>query len=506
MFDGDLIDNEWHKIKLSLERRQLNVTIDGNKHLILLKSNHIPLNINGFTYIGGITKGIVNILQKYKPSPNFKGCITKVYFRKLNILAKGIKKKNEGKNGYSEYGSPEYTCRGVRFKTLSFGYPEAFLKFPSTGSIYTNVKMRFRTYLADGILVSKGVALGGLPFVSVSLIEGEVFLKVRMTVRGQVIELSRGKHLNDGEWHSLSVFVNKTLMKLKVDELDELVHFRFDRKQIENKDNDLFIGYNQSFFGCIHDLNVDDNKIDLTNIPLAHKSGALRNRCNLVNLCFPNPCLHGGKCNEVRFGGFSCDCENTFYYGRICKKPIYLRTCQKYRNLGLAEDAYCKVDLDAEGPLEPFKVLCNVSKQNRTMTVVQHNKIGPQRVSVSYNKFITDIAFFHHVTYSLKMKEISALIAQSEGCRQFVSFKCFGSKLLQAPTRLAEVSFKGASSALVSDRWPREPAGSDKCACKVNGTCADPHEELSCNCDVGDETWREGGGMIPFVPAASYET
>ena len=56
------------------------------------------------------------------------------------------------------------------------------------------------------------------------------------------------------------------------------------------------------------------------------------------------------------------------------------------------------------------------------------------------------------------------------------------------------VLWGGAGAKTVTDHWPGAPAGSNKCACGVNGTCADP--KLPCNCDIGDKTWREDKGRL----------
>lgn len=503
VINDTLTDNIWHTVKLSLEGRQLNATMHGKTSQVLLKGKHARLDIKGFMYVGGLTKRIRDILRRYKPSPNFKGCLRAVFYDRYRVnILEGWTKKETGKTKrYTEYGSPEHNdCQHVRFKTLSFERPKAFLKIHSKGRLQVNVKMRFRTYFADGVLVSKGMSVGLGQSVSVSLIEGKVFMKVRMSVGGQVIQFSRGKRLNDGDWHSLSVVVNETVMCLKVDQLPKLAHYNPELKQavpVNRNTHYLFIGYAPhlpNFLGCIHDLRVDDKAVDLAR-SWEYRFGKLRNRCNLVSNCFPNPCMHCGKCNANRTSSFSCDCNNTFYRGRLCEKPIYQRTCQEYKNLGLAEDAYCKVDPDDEGPVGPFKVLCNTTDQNYTVAVVNHNKPGPQRVSSA--ELYRAIGYFHRFKYSIKMEEISALIAESEWCRQFVNFKCFGSKLMSGT---AQVRWKGGPF-LVFDHWPGAPAGSYKCACGVNGTCADP--KLPCNCDIGDETWREDEGTPHFVPTLS---
>ena len=310
-----------------------------------------------------------------------------------------------------------------------------------------------------------------------------------------VIQFSQGKSLNNGEWHTLSAVVSKTEIKLKLDQLPELKHENPLLKFIEYSSENLYIGHypysshSSNFIGYVNDLRVDGKVVELNKIP-NFIFGNLSDRCEISSHCFPNPCLHGGKCNEVRSGSFSCNCQRTFHFGPFCELPIYLRTCLEYRNLVLAEDAYCKVDPDSEGPIGPLKVLCNMTNRDQAITVINHSRVGPQLIS-SNPSFSSSEVYIHRIKYHDNLDKIKALIAQSEQCRQFVSFSCFEAKLLQSP--VGPVGWLGGGrSELVTDHWPGASAGSGMCVCGMNRTCAD--SRVSCNCDIGDKTWREDEG------------
>ena len=497
-----MADNYWHTVKLKLVGTQLSVSLRGQKYQTVLKSKHIRLDVNaGFVFAGGVPRHTSDVLQGYKPSSNLRGCLRDVFFDKKNVLAG----PTEADGNHRVYGSPENICRHVNFITLSFQHEGAYIRLPSpsTGKNHFNVKMRFRTYFADGVLAVKG--LYPHRFVAVSLVEGKMFLQFRLSARGQMIEVSRGEGLNDGEWHYLSAVVSKTNMKLEVDQLDEIMHENPSLGQIESFRSLIYIGYPRrapNFLGCIHDLRVDDKIIELDRIPSGFIHGTLYDQCNITSHCFPNPCLHCGTCNEARSGAnnFSCNCKRTFYRGPLCERPIYQRTCQEYKNLGLSDDAYCKVDPDAEGPAGPMKVLCNMTDENQAVMLINHNKFGPQPVS-SADVQHGDV-YIHYVKYPDDTERIKALIAQSGPCRQFVSFRCSGSKLMLSP--MFPVVWMGGGLNTVTDHWPGAPAGSGKCACGVNGTCADPR--LPCNCDIGDETWREDKGRSHVRYNIQYNT
>ena len=42
--------------------------------------------------------------------------------------------------------------------------------------------------------------------------------------------------------------------------------------------------------------------------------------------------------------------------------------------------------------------------------------------------------------------------------------------------------------------WGGASPGSDKCACGMNNSCADP--SYGCNCDANDNVWREDSGLL----------
>ena len=495
LLDDNLADNYWHTVKLKWIRRHFLVSLGEQKYFTFLRFEYLRLNIKtAFVFAGGVPEHTFNILQRYKPSANLRGCLRDVYFDKRNILAGQTTADDKGR----VFGSPENICRHAHFATLSFQHQNSCVVLPTrtTDRYHLLVKMRFRTYFTEGILAVKG--LYPYRYVGVFLVEGKMFLQFRLSERNAVIQISQGEGLNDGEWHNFSAIVSKAEMKLKVDQLPELRHENPILNQRKRFSGTISIGYpnrGPNFFGCIHDLHVDEHVIDLEHIPLGYIRGTLHNQCNISSHCFPNPCLHSGTCSEARSGAraFSCNCQRTFYHGPRCERSIYLKSCQEYKNLGLADDAYCMVDSDAEGPAAPLKVLCNVTNENQAVALIDHNKIGPWLVaSADVNR--TDLSYIHYVKYQDDLEGIKALIAQSDRCRQFVSYRCFEAKLTH--TSAFTVHWGGGDMKAVTDHWPGAPAGSNKCACGVNGTCADAR--LPCNCDIGDKTWREDKGRLLF--------
>ena len=279
-------------MKLRLIGRNLTVSHQGQTKSTVLQSKFTRLDANGFVYTGGVPQQTRSILKGYNPSSNFKGCLPGVFFDKIQVLM--------DPTYYRVFGSPENNCQQIRFETLSFHNPKAYLYLPSTGKDLFDVHIRFRTYFANATLAYKGIL--NLQYVTLSLIEGKVVIKVQVS---SVIQFSQGKSLNNGEWHTLSAVVSKTEIKLKLDQLAELKHENPLLKFIEYFSENLYIGHypnsshSSNFIGCVNDLRVDGKVVELNKIP-NFIFGNLSDRCEISSHCFPNPCLHGGKCNEVR--------------------------------------------------------------------------------------------------------------------------------------------------------------------------------------------------------------
>ena len=176
--------------------------------------------------------------------------------------------------------------------------------------------------------------------------------------------------------------------------------------------------------------------------------------------------------------------------GRTCQEPIVQKTCQDYMSMGLTEDSYCKIDPDGTGPVNSFEVLCNMTRGNEAVTIVPINN-SLKRVKVGDIAFFKNAKYYHHIDYMLAENVIQAIIKSSSECRQFVKYECRNSLLLNSPRGPSHVRWVNQAGSF-EDYWGGAPKDSFKCACGVNKTCADATKY--CNCDKGDDVWREDSG------------
>ena len=152
-----------------------------------------------------------------------------------------------------------------------------------------------------------------------------------------------------------------------------------------------------------------------------------------------------------------------------------------------------QVDPDDVGPLEAFEVFCNMSTVGSAATVIKHKK--PKRQSVTLGAVETNNHYFQQIEYEDGLKRIQAVIERSANCRQFVSFECLGSGLLNAPGGIADVQWAGRGG-VTQRNWGGVPTGVAKCACGLTDNCVDVTK--ICNCDVKDDKWHEDSGNENF--------
>ena len=100
-------------------------------------------------------------------------------------------------------------------------------------------------------------------------------------------------------------------------------------------------------------------------------------------------------------------------------------------------------------------------------------------------------AYKRNITYDLKMKQVVAIIHQSQWCEQFIKYECQGSKITWFGLEMCTwwVSRQGSKM----NYWGGAEVNSGKCSCGVTNSC---HGGGICNCDANDLTLREDSGYL----------
>uniref|UniRef100_A0A8C1F1G6 Contactin associated protein 2b n=1 Tax=Cyprinus carpio carpio TaxID=630221 RepID=A0A8C1F1G6_CYPCA len=328
-----------------------------------------------------------------------------------------------------------------------------------------SVRLQFRTWNPSGLLFFTPLMPGG---VEVSLVEGKVTV--------HIYRFSAGSGLNDGQWHSVHFLALESIAMLTING-DEMSTVRAALPiQIRTGGDYFFGGYfprtdlspsQRSFQGCMQLIHVDDQLVDLQSVEqgmLGSFENVSLDMCAIIDRCVPNHCEHGGKCSQTG-DTFKCACEGTGYSGATCHNSVYEQSCEEYKHLGRSSDTYW-IDPDGSGPLEPFRVTCNMLDMVLTCRAA--------------DVFVI---------------QVNAVTSSAEFCEQHVAYMCYKSRLLNSPDGSPSTWWVGRGNEK-HFYWGGSGPGVQKCACGIERNCTDPR--YYCNCDADLRQWKEDAGMLMY--------
>ena len=430
---------------------------------------------------------------------NFRGCLQDVKYDNTNILVGA----GTGIIGLTIHGKVSFKCRSRPNRIISCANPNLSVRIPCRELIHANyfftASFQFRTLIKEGFLVSfTARQIKFYLFLSKSALVFEVF-----SINNSKTELTLGSNLDDGEWHPLTLHFAGPLIRLGLDgqKKTKYVNYSWPITDSRNKLRPkIFLGQDRrrdaiesSFVGCILDLKIQNREITFKDLRSRDTQNGISKSCHLRNRCEPNPCKNEGKCSQDG-KQYYCNCDYTNFEGKICEISFYKPTCEHYKSMGLQGSTFCL--LDSQGVGNPFTALCNATDSSRTYTVITHNTMAETLVGNTKLDFSGSF-YKHDITYpgSSGMNQIMALIQKSKHCRQYISFQCFGSKLLNTPRGLSNAHWLSRDGSR-QEYWGGARPGSKKCACGMTDPPSCAVKTKFCNCDVRGETWRVDAGYL----------
>uniref|UniRef100_A0AAY4AQI3 Contactin associated protein 2 n=1 Tax=Denticeps clupeoides TaxID=299321 RepID=A0AAY4AQI3_9TELE len=463
---GSLLDDDhWHSVVIERYRRNVNFTLDQHTQSFRTNGEFDHLDLDYEISFGGI-------VSSSKPSSaggdHFVGCMEEIFYNGNNITNLVRRKKTD-------------TSSFVRALTNS-----NLIYTQNKKKIYLLVmserNLMFRTWNPNGLLLFTPLLYGG---VEVSLTEGKVTVHIYVTQKQNTrVDISSGSGLNDGQWHSVHLLALESFAMLTING-DETSSVRATIPiQIHTGGSYYFGGYfprttlsptQRSFQGCMQLIHVDDQLVDLQAVeqgaPGTFENIGL-NMCAIIDRCVPNHCEHGGRCSQT-WDTFSCACEGTGYTGATCHTPVHEQSCEAYKHLGKTSDMYW-IDPDGSGPLEPFKVNCNMTGHYDS----------PNSTWIS------------SVLSSLLL-QLNTITSSAEHCEQHVAYGCRMSRLLNTPGNCGSpYTWWVGRGNEKHFYWGGSGPGVQKCACGIERNCTDP--KYFCNCDADQRQWREDSGVLMY--------
>ncbi|EDO35294.1 predicted protein, partial [Nematostella vectensis] len=213
---------------------------------------------------------------------------------------------------------------------------KSFMSFPGIQGALLKIKLSMRFMAndaSDGLLLYNGQRLhpNRGDFVSIAIVGGNVEFRYDLGYGRAVIRSK--KNITVGQWHTVVAERYRRDGSLILDSEPAvksqapccsvglnlaLPLYVGGVLNFETIDTDK-VGVNRGFKGCISDVAVDDNPIDLINSYVKHRGIEQCTECLLP--CQIEPCVNNGTCIPRGQTGYMCACGDGFT-GKNCEFPL----------------------------------------------------------------------------------------------------------------------------------------------------------------------------------------
>ncbi|GAB6032060.1 hypothetical protein CHUAL_010426 [Chamberlinius hualienensis] len=488
---GSLLDdNLWHDVSIFRENKDIVFTVDRVIARQKMRGDFEQLDLNQEMFVGGVPNfNMEGLIVTY----NFSGCVENLFINYTNLVYE-LKYKQD--YTYTKVGNGiGFVCREVTDSPVTFRTAESYGILKSNeGMPNLNISINFRTFNEEGLLLYHKFH-SNYGSIKMYLNNGKIKIDLAVGDIPRITIDNFQEMFNDGVWHKAVLMATTSYMELNVDKKP----VKISRALNFLTGNTMLIGggvYGSiGFIGC---MRFDGHMVQ----PASFEGDVLRDSCQLVDRCNPNPCEHGGVCRQ-NSEEFFCDCGNNGYGGAVCHTSLKHLSCESFRqnNPNIRQERIM-IDIDGSGPLPAFKVLCDVNTENlMTTTRIGHRSEKPTIV----NGFDRPGSFMQEIYYDANIEQLTQLVNRSRSCKQSLAYECFRSRLLNTPVRdprrFEPFSWWVSRQNQRMDFWSGSLPGTFKCKCGMDGTCVDPTKW--CNCDSYRETLLVDDGEITtkeFLP------
>ncbi|XP_019724921.1 contactin-associated protein-like 2b [Hippocampus comes] len=489
---GSLLDDDhWHSVVIERYRRNVNFTLDHHVHRFRTNGEFAHLDLDYEMSFGGLP---LSAKSSSGGRGNFVGCMEGITYNGDNITHL----VRRGKVDASSFRNLTFSCAESNTFPVFFN-STSFLRLPGqTDSDTLSVSLSFRTWNPNGLLMFTVLADG---WVEVGLTEGKIAVYMNVTQKKNThIDISSGSGLNDGQWHSVHLNALENYAMLTVDGDEASTVRTAIPVQIMTGGTYDFGGYfphttthtlQRPFQGCMRLIHIDDHPADLKAVErglIGTFENVSLDMCAIVDRCVPNHCEHGSRCSQT-WKTFTCNCSGTGYVGATCHTSMFQQSCEDYKHQGKSTGTYW-IDPDGSGPIEPFRVVCDMTEEKVWTTV--KNNLAPQTSVMTANP--EDKAVLQ-ITYNVTDEQLFSVTSSAEKCQQYLAYACRMSRLLNTPGSEPFTWWSGRAN----ERhfyWGGSGPGIQKCACGIERNCTNPKHY--CNCDADQRAWKEDAGLLVY--------
>uniref|UniRef100_A0A8C1ECW0 Contactin associated protein-like 5a n=1 Tax=Cyprinus carpio carpio TaxID=630221 RepID=A0A8C1ECW0_CYPCA len=470
---GSLLDDlHWHSVLIERFNKQVNFTLDRHTQHFRTKGDGDSLEVDYELSFGGIP-------LPGKPGTfirrNFHGCMENLYYNGVNVIDLAKRRKPQIYSGNVTFSCSEPQLVAATFQSSS----SSFLLLPAPAPILEDlsVRLQFRTWNPDGLLLSSPLISGQEPLEEVK----------RLSSNDKQMAGTGETRVNDGLWHSVSLNTRGLQIIMILDsEPASTIQLK---NYLQPKDKHYFggcpVSQNDSsclnptmaFQGCVRLIRVNNQLVDLLSVQqgrLGSYNQLQFDLCGIRDRCLYNFCEHGSQCSQT-WSSFSCDCTGTGYSGATCHNSVYEASCEHYRLAG-STSGYFFIDPDGSGPLDPIQVYCNITG-NKVWTVVRHNS----SIAVKVRGSTLQKPYVGWFNYSASSEQLKALVSLSDRCEQRIAYHCRRSRLFN-PWDGTPLSWWVDRRGEKRTYWGGFQPGVQQCSCGLEENCADMN--YFCNCDA----------------------
>ncbi|XP_051160690.1 neurexin-1 [Leptopilina boulardi] len=364
-------DNQWHKIIVHRKVQEISsitrfCRLSANVDGIYTEHGHTAGSFTKLAsdrlFVGGGADA--RSLTGAKGINNFVGCLRKVEFAAEGVKMELIEAAKSGAAGAAAWGKIDFHCREpkasdpVTFTTrdshlasatvnarrlhgavVTFTSPESHLVLPPwKAAKQGSISFKIRTNEPNGLVMySRSGALSRPDLFAFEILNGHLYLHADLGSGPIKVKASKPR-VDDGVWHDVSFRRVERESRVTVDQIP--IEFRTpgDSTQLD-LDGLMYIGgvgapfapltvppvlwtgtLRQGYVGCMRDLVINSQPVDIAGYAQQQDSGAVRPACHTQSPhCSSQPCMHGGHCLEG-WNRFHCDCTGTPFTGATCGK------------------------------------------------------------------------------------------------------------------------------------------------------------------------------------------
>ncbi|XP_021923606.1 neurexin-3 isoform X3 [Zootermopsis nevadensis] len=340
-------DNQWHKVTVHRKVQEisavtsfchLSAVVDGVYSQHSNTAGTFAMFSSSRVYVGGSQN--THALPGSRIHSNFVGCLRKVEFTadtlKLNLIDLG---RTESKL-ITVAGHVDFMCQEVEAADpVTFTTRDSNLVLPPLDATRSSsISFKIRTNEPNGLLMySSGASSSHADFFAFELLNGHIYLHLDLGSGGVRVKATT-RRVDDGVWHEATLRRAGKEGRVTVDGTAADFSTPGESNQLD-LEGPLYIGgvgpptapltvppvlwagvLRHGYVGCMRDLVINGNAIDIAGYARRQDSGAIRPSCHVqLPQCDSQPCMNGGLCTEG-WNRFICDCSATSFTGPTCGK------------------------------------------------------------------------------------------------------------------------------------------------------------------------------------------